>query len=72
MNSSEARKTPTLVLHLAANPNPISIRVAPDTAADLQARLVQVVRNGHTHAVTTVDGQEFVVNFGHVVAAHFV
>ncbi|TQM81797.1 hypothetical protein FHX81_4181 [Saccharothrix saharensis] len=71
MTSSEARKTRTLVLHLAANPNPISIRLTPDAAADLEPRLVQVVRNGHTHAVATVDGHEFVVNFAHVVAAHF-
>lgn len=72
MNSSEARKTTTLVLHLAANPNPISFKIADDDAVDLQARLVQVVRNGHTHVMKTVDGKEFVVNFSHVVAAHFV
>ncbi|MEU4739891.1 hypothetical protein AB0G02_05415 [Actinosynnema sp. NPDC023658] len=67
--TAEARKT-ALVLHLAANPNPISIRVTPETAADLGPRLVQIVRNGHTQAVETVDGKEFVVNFSHVVAAH--
>jgi hypothetical protein len=71
MNSSEARKTTTLVLHLAANPNPISIKITPDAVADLETRLVQIVRNGHTHAVATADGKEFVVNFSHVVAAHF-
>ncbi|MFD1147632.1 hypothetical protein [Saccharothrix hoggarensis] len=68
--TSEARKT-ALVLHLAANPNPISITVSADTAEDLAPRLIQVVRNGHTQAVTTADGKEFVVNFSHVVAAHF-
>jgi hypothetical protein len=68
--TSEARKR-VLVLHLAANPNPISIRVSPDTVDDLEPRLIQVVRNGHTQAVRTADGQEFVVNFSHVVAAHF-
>ncbi|MFE2751153.1 hypothetical protein ACFXGA_04025 [Actinosynnema sp. NPDC059335] len=68
--TSEARKT-SLVLHLAANPSPISIRVSQETADDLGARLIQVVRNGHTQAVPTVDGKEFVVNFSHVVAAHF-
>ncbi|MGM1061122.1 hypothetical protein [Saccharothrix sp. Mg75] len=72
MNSSEARRTATLVLHLAANPNPISIKVPDDEVADLGSRLVQVVRNGHTHAVRTADGRDFVVNFAHVVAAHFV
>jgi hypothetical protein len=71
MNLSEARKT-TLVLHLAANPNPISLKLSPDTAADLATRLVQVVRNGHTQALSTSDDKEFVVNFSHVVAAHFV
>ncbi|MEU4801342.1 hypothetical protein [Actinosynnema sp. NPDC023587] len=68
--SSEARKT-SLVLHLAANPDPISIRVSQDVVADLGPRLIQVVRNGHTQSVTTADGKEFVVNFAHVVAAHF-
>jgi hypothetical protein len=68
--TSEARKT-SLVLHLAANPNPISIRVSAETAADLGSRLIQVVRNGHTQAIETADGKEFVVNFSHVVAAHF-
>ncbi|MFJ6670335.1 hypothetical protein ACIQMJ_04420 [Actinosynnema sp. NPDC091369] len=68
--TSEARKT-TLVLHLAANPNPISIRVSQDTADDLGPRLIQVVRNGHTQAIATADGKDFVVNFSHVVAAHF-
>ena len=68
--TSEARKT-ALVLHLAANSNPISIMVSPETAEDLGARLIQVVRNGHTQAIQTADGKEFVVNFSHVVAAHF-
>ncbi len=68
--TSEARKT-ALVLHLAANPNPISITISADTAEDLGPRLIQVVRNGHTQAVRTADGKEFVVNFSHVVAAHF-
>lgn len=67
---SEARKS-ALVLHLAANPNPISIKVSEETAADLGSRLIQVVRNGHTQAIPTADGKEFVVNFSHVVAAHF-
>ncbi|GAB2999264.1 hypothetical protein AB0K14_01855 [Actinosynnema sp. NPDC050801] len=68
--TSEARKT-TLVLHLAANPNPISVKISQETAEDLGSRLIQVVRNGHTQAITTADGKEFVVNFSHVVAAHF-
>jgi hypothetical protein len=68
--TSEARKT-ALVLHLAANSNPISIFVSPETAEDLGTRLIQVVRNGHTQAIRTADGKEFVVNFSHVVAAHF-
>ncbi|MEV0677140.1 hypothetical protein AB0I60_11510 [Actinosynnema sp. NPDC050436] len=68
--TSEARKS-SLVLHLAANSNPISIRVSPEVADDLGQRLVQVVRNGHTQSITTADGHEFVVNFAHVVAAHF-
>ncbi|MFI9008788.1 hypothetical protein ACIGNX_16320 [Actinosynnema sp. NPDC053489] len=68
--TSEARKT-TLVLHLAGNPNPISLRVSPETADDLGPRLIQVVRNGHTQSIATADGEEFVVNFSHVVAAHF-
>lgn len=68
--SSEARKA-SLVLHLAANPNPISIRVSQEVVDDLGPRLIQVVRNGHTQSITTADGNEFVVNFGHVVAAHF-
>jgi hypothetical protein len=68
--TSESRKS-ALVLHLAANPNPITIKVSQETAADLGQRLIQVVRNGHTQAVETVDGKEFVVNFSHVVAAHF-
>ncbi|MFD7652373.1 hypothetical protein ACFV4N_00130 [Actinosynnema sp. NPDC059797] len=67
---AEARKK-SLVLHLAANPNPISIRVTDETFDDLGPRLIQVVRNGHTQAVRTADGGEFVVNFSHVVAAHF-
>ena len=68
--TSEARKT-ALVLHLAANSNPISITVSRETAEELGARLIQVVRNGHTQAIRTVDDKEFVVNFSHVVAAHF-
>lgn len=68
--SSEARKN-SLVLHLAANSNPISIRVDPDVVDDLGPRLVQVVRNGHTQTVRTAEGRDFVVNFAHVVAAHF-
>jgi hypothetical protein len=68
--TSEARKT-ALVLHLAANSNPISIKVSEETVADLAPRLIQVVRNGHTQSVQTADGKEFVVNFSHVVAAHF-
>ena len=68
--AAEARKT-SLVLHLAANPNPISIRISQETADDLGPRLIQVVRNGHTQAIPTADGKEFVVNFSHVVAAHF-
>jgi hypothetical protein len=72
MNPSEARRTTTLVLHLAANPNPVSIKLDADEVADLRTRLTQVVRNGHTHAVRTADGGEFIVNFSHVVAAHFV
>ncbi|QFZ16178.1 hypothetical protein [Saccharothrix syringae] len=67
---AETRKR-SLVLHLAANPNPISIRLSEETAADLAPRLIQVVRNGHTQAIPTEDGKEFVVNFSHVVAAHF-
>ncbi|NUT53103.1 MAG: hypothetical protein HOV94_38330 [Saccharothrix sp.] len=67
--TSEARKT-TLVLHLAANPNPISIVISPETATDLGPRLVQVVRNGHTQAIPTADGKDFVVDFSQVVAAH--
>ncbi|MFC6088258.1 hypothetical protein [Saccharothrix lopnurensis] len=67
---SEARGT-ALVLHLAANPNPISIKVPEETVADLAPRLIQVVRNGHTQAIPIGDGKEFVVNFSHVVAAHF-
>ncbi|MDQ2583205.1 hypothetical protein [Saccharothrix yanglingensis] len=70
MNTTDARRT-TLVLHLAANSNPISVKVSAETVADLAPRLIQVVRNGHTQAVPTADGKEFVVNFGHVVAAHF-
>ncbi|MBB5958872.1 hypothetical protein FHS29_005481 [Saccharothrix tamanrassetensis] len=68
--SSEARKN-SLVLHLAANPNPISVRVDREVVEDLGQRLVQVVRNGHTQSIRTADGKEFVVNFAHVVAAHF-
>ncbi|MCC8247438.1 hypothetical protein [Saccharothrix luteola] len=68
--TSEARKT-ALVLHLAANPNPISIKVSAETAEDLGSRLIQVVRNGHTQSIRTADDKEFVVNFSHVVAAHF-
>lgn len=68
--TSEARKT-SLVLHLAANPSPIAITITPETAEDLGSRLIQVVRNGHTQAVPTADGKEFVINFSHVVAAHF-
>ncbi|MFI9810711.1 hypothetical protein [Saccharothrix variisporea] len=68
---SEARKNASLVLHLAANPNPISIQVDPDTADDLAPRLIQVVRNGHTQSIRTADGKDFVVNFSHVVVAHF-
>ncbi|GAA1265975.1 hypothetical protein [Saccharothrix xinjiangensis] len=67
---AEAREK-SLVLHLAANPNPISIRVTDATADDLEPRLIQIVRNGHTQVVRTADGKDFVVNFGHVVAAHF-
>ena len=69
--SSEARKNPSLVLHLAANPNPISVRVTQETVDDLGPRLIQVVRNGHTQSIRTADGKDFVVNFSHVVAAHF-
>ncbi|CAL9657607.1 hypothetical protein SUDANB95_06833 [Actinosynnema sp. ALI-1.44] len=69
--TAEARKNPSLVLHLAANPNPISIRVTRETADDLGPRLIQVVRNGHTQPIPTADGHDFVVNFSHVVAAHF-
>ncbi|GAA0240010.1 hypothetical protein GCM10010492_43950 [Saccharothrix mutabilis subsp. mutabilis] len=61
----------SLVLHLAANSNPISLRLSPETIEDLAPRLVQIVRNGHTQAIATEDGGEFVVNFSHVVAAHF-
>ncbi|XVS64636.1 hypothetical protein ACQPYE_00800 [Actinosynnema sp. CA-299493] len=68
--TSEARKS-ALVLHLAANSNPITIRVSPEVADDLGSRLIQVVRNGHTQSIQTIDGAEFVVNFSHVVAAHF-
>ncbi len=67
---SEARKT-SLVLHLAANPNPISVKVDQEVVDDLGQRLIQVVRNGHTQAIRTADGKDFVVNFAHVVAAHF-
>jgi hypothetical protein len=71
MNNSEGRKAGRdLVLHLAGSANPITVRLADDTAQDLGGRLVQVVRNGHTQAVPTVDGHEFVVNFGHVVVAY--
>lgn len=61
---SEARKNASLVLYLAANPNPISIRVTQETAGDLGPRLIQVIR--------TADDKDFVVNFSHVLAAHFV
>ncbi|MBP2340127.1 hypothetical protein [Saccharothrix coeruleofusca] len=72
MNTTSApHKTPSLVLHLAGNSNAISIRVSEEVRADLAPRLIQVVRNGHTQAIPTADGKEFVVNFGHVVAAHF-
>ena len=60
-----------LVLFLAANPNPITLTVTPEIAADLSTRLVQIVRNGHTQAVPGPDGREYVVNFSNVVVAHF-
>lgn len=60
-----------LVLFLAANPNPITLTVTPETKADLAERLVQIVRNGHTQAVPGPDGREYVVNFSNVVVAHF-
>lgn len=60
-----------LVLFLAANPNPITLTVTPETAADLSTRLTQIVRNGHTQAVPGPDGREYVVNFANVVVAHF-
>ena len=60
-----------LVLHLAANPNPISLPVSAETATDLAPRLTQIVRNGHTQTIHGQDGKEFVVNFSHVVIAHF-
>ncbi|GAA1331008.1 hypothetical protein [Saccharothrix algeriensis] len=67
---SEARKT-SLVLYLAANPNPISVQVDQEVVDDLAPRLVQVVRNGHTQSVRTAEGREFVVDFAHVAAAYF-
>lgn len=60
-----------LVLHLAANPKPVSLKVKPEVAADLGERLTQIVRNGHTQVVEGADGQQFVVNFSHVVIAYF-
>jgi hypothetical protein len=66
-----SRTRTSLVLHLVANPNPVSIELSEETAADLAPRLVQIVRNGHTQTISSADGNEFAVNFSHVVAAHF-
>jgi hypothetical protein len=60
-----------LVLFLAANPNPITLTVTPETAEDLAPRLTQIVRNGHTQPIPGTDGREYVVNFANVVVAHF-
>jgi hypothetical protein len=60
-----------LVLHLAANPNPVSLKVKPEVADDLRERLTQIVRNGHTQIIEGANGEQFVVNFSHVVIAYF-
>jgi hypothetical protein len=59
-----------LVLHLTANPAPLTIEITPETAGELGPRLVQLVRNGHAQTVTGANGDEFAVNFSHVVTAH--
>ena len=63
-----ARKA--LVLHLTANPAPFTIEITPETADELGPRLIQIVRNGHTQNIRGANGDEFAVNFLHVVAAH--
>lgn len=60
-----------LVLFFAANPNPITLTVSPETKDDLSQQLVQIVRNGHTQAIPGPEGREYVVNFSNVVVAHF-
>lgn len=64
----EIRKA--LVLTLAGNPTPMVIEVDEETAVDLGARLVQVIRNGDTQDLVAANGSHFVVNFSHVVTAH--
>lgn len=60
-----------LVLFLAANPNPITLTVPAEVRTDLEPRLTQIVRNGHTQAIPGPENRSYVVNFSHVVVAHF-
>lgn len=60
-----------LVLFMAGNPNAITLAVEPEVAEDLGDRLVQIVRNGHTQTIAGTAGQQYVVNFSHVVIAYF-
>ena len=58
-----------LVLFMAGNPNAVTLPVKVDE--DFGDRLVQIVRNGHTQTIAGSQGQQYVVNFSHVVIAYF-
>ena len=58
-----------LVLFMTGNPNAVTLPVKVDE--DFGDRLVQIVRNGNTQTIAGAQGQQYVVNFSHVVIAYF-
>lgn len=58
-----------LVLHLAGRNDPLTVAVPAQDAADLAARLPDLVRRGSFESITMANGDTIVVNFAQVQAA---
>jgi hypothetical protein len=65
---SEQRRA--LVLHLTSGSDPLLVAIPPQDAAELAARLPDMIRRADVETITAANGSAIAVNFGHVLAAH--
>lgn len=61
---------PGLVLHLAGTSQPLHVALDASEAENLTETLAELLSSGGIRALTTADGNRFVVNFAHVATAH--